>query len=53
VASRIPSPCRFDGGLLRGVAQQYAPVDAFVFPDEAGSTCRRGGGDECVDTVYW
>jgi len=53
VASRTPSQCRFDGGLLRGVAQQYAPVDAFVFLEETGPTCRRDGDDECVDTVYW
>jgi len=53
VTCRNPYPCRFDRGLLRGVAQQYAPVDAFVFLEETGSTCRRDGDDACVYTVYW
>jgi hypothetical protein len=50
---RTPYPCRFDRGLLRGVAQHYAPVDAFVFLEETGSACRRDGDDECTYTVYW
>lgn len=53
VTCRNPYPCRFDRGLIRGVAQQYAPVDAFVFLEETGSVCRRDGDDECTYTAYW
>ncbi|QHS17674.1 hypothetical protein [Halopenitus persicus] len=48
-----PYPCPFDRGLIRGVAERYAPMDAFVFIEETGSTCRRTGDDTCVYTVYW
>lgn len=48
-----PYPCPFDRGLIRGVAQQYASVDAFVFLEETGATCRRNGDDTCTYTVYW
>jgi len=48
-----PYPCEFDRGLIRGVAQRYAPVDAFVFIEETGTECRREGGDRCTYTVYW
>ena len=48
-----PYPCPFDRGLIRGVAKQYASVDAFVFIEETGETCRRDGDDTCVYTVYW
>ena len=48
-----PYPCLFDRGLIRGVARQYASVDAFVFIEETGKTCRREGDDTCVYTVYW
>src|SRR6056297_1090049 len=34
-----PYPCPFDRGLVRGVAKQYASVDAFVFIEETGETC--------------
>lgn len=48
-----PYPCPFDRGLIRGVAQQYAPVDSFVFIEETGTSCRRDGDDRCTYTVYW
>jgi len=48
-----PYPCPFDRGLVRGVAKRYASVDAFVFIEETGETCRRDGDDTCVYTVYW
>lgn len=48
-----PYPCPFDRGLVRGVAQEYASVDAFVFVEETGTTCRRDGDETCVYTVYW
>jgi len=53
VRCRTPYPCPLDRGLVRGVAQQYAPVDSFVFIEETGSTCRRDGDDACTYTVYW
>ena len=53
ITCRNPYPCPFDRGIVRGVAQQYAPVDAFVFIEETGSTCRRDGDDACSYTVYW
>lgn len=48
-----PYPCPFDRGLIRGVAQKYAPVNAFVFLEETGTTCRRDGDDTCTYTVHW
>jgi hypothetical protein len=48
-----PYPCPFDRGLIRGVVQQYAPVNSLVFIEETGETCRRDGDDTCVYTVYW
>jgi len=47
-----PYPCPYDRGLIRGVAQQYASVDAFVFIEETGETCRRTGDDTCIYTVH-
>lgn len=48
-----PYPCPFDRGLIRGVAKEYAPDDAFVFIEETGVDCRRDGGDACTYTVHW
>ena len=48
-----PYPCPFDRGLVRGVAQQYTPVDSFVLVEETGTTCRRRGDDACTYTVRW
>lgn len=48
-----PYPCPFDRGIIRGVAKQHAPVDAFVFIEETGQTCRREGDDRCRYTVHW
>jgi len=48
-----PYPCPFDRGLIRGVAQQYATVDEFVFIEETGDACRREGADMCTYTVHW
>jgi hypothetical protein len=53
VACYNPYPCPFDRGLIRGVAQQYASVDAFVFIEETGTTCRREEDDTCEYTVHW
>ncbi|MDS0223073.1 hypothetical protein NDI54_17135 [Haloarcula sp. S1AR25-5A] len=53
ITCKNPYPCPFDRGLIRGVAKQYASVDAFVFIEETGETCRRNGADTCTYTVYW
>lgn len=53
VTCHTPYPCPFDRGLIRGVAQQYATVNAFVFIEETGAECRRTGGDTCTYTVHW
>ncbi|WP_149783355.1 hypothetical protein [Halorubrum aquaticum] len=53
VTCHNPYPCPFDRGLVRGVAQAHAPVDAFVFLEETGEACRRHGDDTCTYTVYW
>lgn len=53
VIARNPYPCLFDRGLVRAVARKYAPVEAFVFVEEAGDTCRRAGDNACTYTVYW
>ena len=53
VICRNPYPCLFDRGLVRAVAQRYAPVESFVFIEENGDKCRRQGDHACTYTVYW
>ena len=53
VECRNPYPCVFDRGIIRGAAKRYAPLDAFVFVEERGETCRRRGDDTCTYTVNW
>lgn len=53
VHCRTPYPCEFDRGLIRAVAQRYAPVESFVFVEERGDHCRRDGDDACSYTVHW
>lgn len=53
VTCKNPYPCPFDRGLVRAVAQEYAPVEAFVFVEELGEDCRRDGADACTYTVSW
>lgn len=53
VTCLTPYPCEFDRGLIRSVAQRYAPVESFVFVEESGDRCRRDGDDVCVYTVSW
>lgn len=53
MACHTPYPCPFDRGLIRAVARQNAPVEAFVFVEERGDECRRAGGDTCTYTVSW
>lgn len=53
VTCKNPYPCVFDRGLIRAVARRYAPVQSFVFVEEAGDACRRAGADACTYTVYW
>lgn len=53
VTCRNPYPCPFDRGIIRSVAREYAPVEAFVFVEEIGSVCRREGGETCTYEVHW
>lgn len=53
VTCKNPYPCPFDRGLIRAVARQHAPVEAFVFLEEQGEECRRDGADRCAYTVSW
>lgn len=53
VTCRNPYPCPFDRGLIRAIARQSAPVEAFVFVEEPGEVCRRKGGETCTYTVSW
>lgn len=53
ITCMTPYPCFFDRGLVRAVAQRYAPVESFVFVEEQGETCRRDGADTCTYTVHW
>ncbi|MFB6361227.1 MAG: hypothetical protein ABEH59_07875 [Halobacteriales archaeon] len=53
VICRNPYPCLFDRGLVRAVAQRYAPVESFVFVEEERDQCRRDGDNACTYTVYW
>lgn len=48
-----PYPCPFDRGIIRTVAREYAPVEAFVFVEETGDQCRADGGEQCTYTVHW
>jgi len=53
IECKNPYPCRFDRGLIRGVAQAHSPVESFVFLEERGDNCRRRGDDTCTYTVHW
>lgn len=53
VVCTTPYPCPFDRGMIRAVARQHAPVEAFVFVEERGDACRRDGSDSCSYTVSW
>lgn len=53
VICRNPYPCLFDRGLVRAVAQRYAPVESFVYVEEKSEQCRREGDNACSYTVYW
>lgn len=53
VECKNPYPCLFDRGLIRAVARQYSPVEAFVFVEERSDDCRRRGADTCTYTVHW
>lgn len=53
VECKNPYPCRFDRGLIRGVAQEHSPVESFVFIEERADHCRRRGDDVCTYTVHW
>jgi len=53
VECKNPYPCRFDRGLIRGIAQEHSPVESFVFLEEQGTRCRRRGDDVCTYTVHW
>lgn len=53
VVCNNPYPCLFDRGLVRAVAQRYAPVKSFVFVEENGQNCRREADDTCTYTVSW
>lgn len=48
-----PYPCPFDRGIIRAVAQQYAPLSSFVFVEETGDECRLDNGSTCTYTVHW
>lgn len=53
VTCKTPYPCPYDRGLVRATAQQYAPVESFVFVEEVGEECRREGADACTYRVSW
>lgn len=53
VVCKNPYPCPFDRGLIRAVAQEYAPIQGFVYVEERGEACRRDGADTCTYTVSW
>ncbi|MCP3103568.1 hypothetical protein LZ198_32260 [Myxococcus sp. K15C18031901] len=46
-----PYPCRFDQGLIKGMAQRFAP-DAAVTHDPAHG-CRQKGGGSCTYVITW
>lgn len=53
VTCRTPYPCRFDRGMIRAVARQYASVESFVLVEEPEDHCRRAGDDVCTFRVSW
>jgi hypothetical protein len=46
-----PYPCRFDLGLLRGMAQRFAPEATVVHDAQQG--CRLKGAESCTYHVSW
>lgn len=53
IICETPYPCAYDRGIVRAVARQYAPVEAFVFVEEIGDECRQSGARSCTYRVYW
>lgn len=53
VVCETPYPCPYDRGIIRAVARQYAPIEAFVFVEEIGEECRQSGSQSCTYRVYW
>ncbi|MDR1685905.1 MAG: hypothetical protein LBR82_05600 [Desulfovibrio sp.] len=48
---RNPYPCAFDRGIIKAMAQQFAP-DAQVVHDDTVE-CREQGADSCTYRVFW
>ncbi|MDR2669212.1 MAG: hypothetical protein LBC14_04585 [Desulfovibrio sp.] len=46
-----PYPCSFDRGIIKAMAQRFAP-DAQVMHDD-DAECREEGADSCTYRVYW
>ncbi|WP_338870049.1 hypothetical protein [Myxococcus stipitatus] len=51
VVCNNPYPCRFDQGLVKGMAQRFMP-EAVVTHD-ASHGCRQKGADSCTFVVTW
>ncbi|UJR85230.1 hypothetical protein [Sandaracinus amylolyticus] len=46
-----PYPCRFDLGLIRGMAQRFEP--GATVTHDANEGCRAKGGESCTYVVSW
>ncbi|MFP2957116.1 hypothetical protein ACLEPN_04585 [Myxococcus sp. 1LA] len=46
-----PYPCRFDMGLVKGMAQRFAPDATLTHDPSAG--CRQKGASSCTYVVTW
>ncbi|QQR42779.1 hypothetical protein JKA73_27480 [Myxococcus xanthus] len=46
-----PYPCRFDMGLVKGMAQRFAPEATLTHDTSAG--CRQKGANSCTYLVLW
>ncbi|MCE9669334.1 hypothetical protein LY474_16100 [Myxococcus stipitatus] len=51
MVSANPYPCRFDLGLVRGMAQRFAPIATVTHDLEHG--CRQKGGGSCTYVITW
>ncbi|WP_426753959.1 hypothetical protein [Myxococcus sp. Y35] len=46
-----PYPCRFDMGLIKGMAQRFAPQATLTHDPSAG--CRQKGASACTYIIQW
>jgi hypothetical protein len=46
-----PYPCRFDLGIIKGMAQRFEPTASITHDTTKG--CRKKGAESCTYVVTW